>query len=685
MSSSASSIINPFTTKFNKLIKNRYRDAEVQRTQTIYTIKSLISNIKNLYKSYHNTPLKYYVTPNKLNIGSYVIDVDKLHMQHIFWDLRPYIYEIVINSIPDAEIPPCLTKFNPYNLECNIELIELLIKYNLYDLLIWWLYIPAVNSTSSTTAEMQQESYYKMGEYLSMYDKLLEYLLTRTNNFVITEKMLLFVSDNTYMLSKLPGYTYIYNNSVASFSSISSVSSSNEIITSIMRKYSSLSVKWCPWLIYYSGNIAKKNYSQNNNHIGSQIGKKRICFISDGFNKVGNTFKTFASIIGKLATLSAYLDVYIGIWVGCTAPNTTPSKICDTFISKFRKQNKLLELDVNSIEKSRQLLEQQEIDIIYYCELFNSIHQNNLSHSRIAPIQIANIPSPLANSVSLSPQFSPNIDNYICSKWFCQANQANPSITFTPHLGMFYIEPCLLNGITLNTDKSAANKSTLLKQYGIPVETANIYGLFANPEYIGTDFFKCVIGKILTNDINAYILLSNKNNQYTQKYLIDIRTSINSSMNNDVLLNRIKWINTIDIADYMNILSCCKVYLEPANNNINTIMDALSLNIPVVGLNSIGTGNFSGIYSNSILNGLYKYIENESIAENGEIGRINLYGDCCVNSMNEYVNKCIEIANNEYYKNKISRKIQYAAKYIFRNQVEIAEYDKALMNYNNKK
>jgi hypothetical protein len=246
---------------------------------------------------------------------------------------------------------------------------------------------------------------------------------------------------------------------------------------------------------------------------------------------------------------------------------------------------------------------------------------------------------------------------------------------------MFYIEPCLLNGITLNTDKSAVNKSTVLKQYGIPVETANIYGLFANPEYLGTDFFKCVIGKILTNDINSYILLSNKNNQYTQKYLIDIRTSINSSsMNNDVLLNRIKWINMIDTTDYMNILSSCKVYLEPANNNINTIMDALSLNIPVIGLN-----NTSCAGGNSLLNGLYKYIENESIAENGEIGRINLYGDCCVNSMNEYVNKCIEIANNENYKNKISRKIQYAAKYIFRNQVEIAEYDKVLMNYYNKK
>ena len=179
LSSSSSSIINPFTTKFNKLIKNRYRDVEVQRTQTIYTIKSLISNIKSLYKSYHNTPLKYYISENKLNSNNYVIDVDKLHMKQIFWDLRPYIYEIVINSIPDAEIPSCLTKFNPYNLECNIELIELLIRYNLYDLLIWWLYIPA---------EIHQDPY-KICEYLNMYDKLLEYLLTRANNFVITEKM----------------------------------------------------------------------------------------------------------------------------------------------------------------------------------------------------------------------------------------------------------------------------------------------------------------------------------------------------------------------------------------------------------------------------------------------------------------------------------------------------------------
>ena len=172
-----------------------------------------------------------------------------------------------------------------YNFEWNIRLFKALQYLGSKDMIIWFfLHINYYNDTKNTISKIREH-----------YEKVLEWLyINYPEELYLTEKEFVFLSNQTCM-----PYALSYHNK-------------NNIV--LLKLYSKLIRKICPFVNYFSPRIAESiikkqntSYLHNTSNTSTtqiipltNIQKKRICFISDSFTTDTSVLRDRISIIGKI-------------------------------------------------------------------------------------------------------------------------------------------------------------------------------------------------------------------------------------------------------------------------------------------------------------------------------------------------------------------------------------------------
>ena len=171
---------------------------------------------------------------NKIRILTTTNEVDPYNtpMSFLFQHIRPCIIQLVANCSPQID-KLFIEKALLYNLDWNIRFFNLLQTLVSRDIMVWFfLHIPYYNETQSQIDDQidkKREIYIKMLEYIS--NNLNPELYFKENEFI-------FLSNQTCM-----PYASAYHNR------------NNKIL---LETYCKLLRKICPWLNYYSPNLAEK-------------------------------------------------------------------------------------------------------------------------------------------------------------------------------------------------------------------------------------------------------------------------------------------------------------------------------------------------------------------------------------------------------------------------------------------
>lgn len=564
-------------------------------------------------------------------------EIDKYNspMGFLFQHLKPDIVSIIGNcSAPNDKL--YIDRHLTTTLEWNIRLFNTMKILNAKDLMIWYfLHVPYYFHNPT----------FEIPKYRIIYESMLDYLIDYwPSDHYLSEREFLFISNESCM-----PYALSYQNCNNA---------------TILAKYSQLIRKICPWVNYYSGRLANRLFSRNNQSQCQQLqsqqtarnkpsqNKIKICFISDSFQTDSSVFRDRVSIIGKLDK-SRY-DVYFASFYPITA---IQGKISQIFFKTLAEQGRYLylreksvidPLKITPLESARAILDNLDFDYIVYPDLGMKLLTTLLAYSRIAKIQITTWGHSETSGID-------TIDYFISSQWFENTN-STPDNKYTEKLilfkslGTYYISPTKLF-INQSSNQSSSNHSGKFKskeELGFQ-NTDNIYCCLQT-FYKITPEFEHVMVRILEMDPHGVILLSNSF-PYCQSHLSRIRDTIGENK-----LQRVKWYPSIDKLDFLNLVSVSDVVLDPFPfGGCNTSYDAFDYNIPVITY----PGQF--LHGRFTL-GLYQYMGLSDC-------------ECIVSSPDEYAQIAVKIALNPKLKHKINRNIEMNKGKIFQDDSSVVEWN----------
>ena len=550
------------------------------------------------------------------------VDIDNTPMSFLFQHLRPTIIQLVANCSPIID-KLFIEKALITNLEWNIRFFNALISLGSRDIIIWFfLHIPYYIEEPLESSRIDKQR--------DIYIKIIDYFINNyPSSLYFTEKEFVYLSNQTCM----PYATSYYNR--------------NNVL--LLSTYSKLLRKICPWLNYYSPNLAEKiikekyktKDNENENNVNSiiqisTIEKKQICFISDSFTTDTSVLRDRIAIIGKLDR-NKY-DVYFASFYPFEYINGIIAKI---FMEKIKQNYIYLG---NNLTSARNILEPYKFDFIVYPDIGMKLLPTLLAYSRISPVQITTWGHSETSGID-------TIDYFISSSIFekeleiSQSHYTEKLILFKS-LGTFYISPH-----KLFIDNNPAHKNNIKKfktreEYGYKT-IQNIYVCLQTFYKLNKEFEKC-LSRILELDPNGIIFLSN-----TFPFCKSHLTRIKNIFGNDKI-KRLRWFGSLEKDDFLNLVSICDVCLDPFPfGGFNTSYDAFAYNIPVVTLD----GNFlhgrftSGLYRKMGLN------------------------ECIVNTSEEYAKLSSNIGINEKLRHKINRNIEMKKHLIFQEQESVDEWN----------
>ena len=550
------------------------------------------------------------------------VDIDNTPMSFLFQHLRPTIIQLVANCSPIID-KLFIEKALITNLEWNIRFFNALISLGSRDIIIWFfLHIPYYIEEPLESSRIDKQR--------DIYIKIIDYFINNyPSSLYFTEKEFVYLSNQTCM----PYATSYYNR--------------NNVL--LLSTYSKLLRKICPWLNYYSPNLAEKiikekyktKDNENENNVNSiiqisTIEKKQICFISDSFTTDTSVLRDRIAIIGKLDR-NKY-DVYFASFYPFEYINGIIAKI---FMEKIKQNYIYLG---NNLTSARNILEPYKFDFIVYPDIGMKLLPTLLAYSRISPVQITTWGHSETSGID-------TIDYFISSSIFekeleiSQSHYTEKLILFKS-LGSFYISPH-----KLFIDNNPAHKNNIKKfktreEYGYKT-IQNIYVCLQTFYKLNKEFEKC-LSRILELDPNGIIFLSN-----TFPFCKSHLTRIKNIFGNDKI-KRLRWFGSLEKDDFLNLVSICDVCLDPFPfGGFNTSYDAFAYNIPVVTLDGkFLHGRFtSGLYRKMGLN------------------------ECIVNTSEEYAKLSSNIGINEKLRHKINRNIEMKKNLIFQEQESVDEWN----------
>ncbi|MCA9040940.1 MAG: hypothetical protein KDA65_11380, partial [Planctomycetaceae bacterium] len=277
------------------------------------------------------------------------------------------------------------------------------------------------------------------------------------------------------------------------------------------------------------------------------------------------------------------------------------------------------------------LIQQQDLDILHYPDLGMDPYTFSLAHLRLAPIQSVSWGHPVTSG-------SPEIDYYISTELI---DPPDAQQHFTEELVEFKTLPTYFYfpGVP-KTFKTRA-------ELGLP-EEGNLYVCPQSLFKFHPDMDDIFHG-ILKQDPNGYVVLidgleKNWNEALRERY--------RKLMPKEE--NRILFIKRLDHNDYMSLVYNTDVMLDPLPfGGGNTSYQALALGIPIVTCPPIHQrGRFT--------QGLYR-----------KIG----VTDCIVETYQEYIDLCVELAVNMEKRESIQSKILMANDVLFEEQAAVQEFE----------
>ena len=268
-------------------------------------------------------------------------------------------------------------------------------------------------------------------------------------------------------------------------------------------------------------------------------------------------------------------------------------------------------------EDKQKIIVNENLDILFYPEIGLSLEIYYMSFIKLATYQITSWGHPETTGNKMIDYFltSKLIESEGSERYFSE------KLLYADHLPMYYYPPDIKN----NLQKSELTKNNI---YSCPQTLFKIH-----PE------FDEIIGKIQKKDKNAKIyFIKDVNKTYYKKLLIRFKK------NKEIDLDRIKFLDGLSWEDYINHCGQASVLLDPIY---------------------FGAGNSfyeSMFYGTPTVSKPTKYTKSRLVL--GSYKQMQIEEPPIVDSVDEYVNKSIEIANHKnlydlknYYNEKAKKKL----------------------------
>ena len=350
--------------------------------------------------------------------------------------------------------------------------------------------------------------------------------------------------------------------------------------------------------------LNKINYLKKNS-----TNKIKIGFISEYLtdHTIGKLFKGIILNLNKK-------DFEIQIF---HTTKTKKGQIYEDFL-EAEKNNQLKNFILpTKFEDKQKIIANENLDILFYPEIGLSLEMYYMSFIKLATYQITSWGHPETTGNKTMDYFltSKLIESEGSEKYFSE------KLLYADHLPMYYYPPDIKN----NLQKSELTKNNI---YSCPQTLFKIH-----PE------FDEIIGKIQKKDKNAKIyFIKDVNKTYYKKLLIRFKK------NKEIDLDRIKFLDGLSWEDYINHCGQASVLLDPIY---------------------FGAGNSfyeSMFYGTPTVSKPTKYTKSRLVL--GSYKQMQIEEPPIVDSVDEYVNKSIEIANHKnlydlknYYNEKAKKKL----------------------------
>ena len=350
--------------------------------------------------------------------------------------------------------------------------------------------------------------------------------------------------------------------------------------------------------------LNKINYLKKNS-----INKIKIGFISEYLtdHTIG---KLFNGIILNLNKKDFEIKIFHSI-------KTKKGQIYENFF-EAEKNNQLKNFILpTKFEDKQKIILNESLDILFYPEIGLSLEMYYMSFVKLATYQITSWGHPETTG-------NKTIDYFLTSKLIESKGSEeyfSEKLLYADHLPMYYYPPNIKN----NLQKSELAKNNI---YSCPQTLFKIH-----PE------FDEIIGKIQRKDKNAKIyFIKDVNKTYYKKLLIRFKK------NKEIELDRIKFLDGLSWEGYINHCGQASVLLDPIYYGAgNSFYESMYYGTPTVSKPTKYT-------KSRLVLGAYKQMQIEEAP--------------IVESVDEYVNKSIEIANHKnlfdlknYYNEKAKKKL----------------------------
>lgn len=272
-------------------------------------------------------------------------------------------------------------------------------------------------------------------------------------------------------------------------------------------------------------------------------------------------------------------------------------------------------------------------DAIIYPDMNMDNFNSCLGLFRLAPVQI--------NTFGHS-ETSGMADYFISSKFYEHENSQD---NYSEKLIKF-------DSLALDYPKIKEFEKNLSKSYFQIPNNYNIYYCNSSFFKFGKEFFY-IIDQILKNDKKSMIVLTKLNYpQWDVNFFNFLEKNISKEN-----INRVKFLNRLNPIENYNMINISDVYLESYPfGNMNSTLECFNLGLPVVSLPTLKINN-------RFTYGFYK--------------KIGLEKEYCFESIDDYINKSIEIAN---VKDQNKRKeLKEKSKILFENKDSSIEWENFLL------
>ena len=401
----------------------------------------------------------------------------------------------------------------------------------------------------------------------------------------------------------------------------------NNSIPVFMLAYYGVSVKD---LIHKHIEIYKKSFSNIINEINLKYSckkpykksYKKILFYSGRLSNYSSVYRSTYEIIKHLCSVG---DFYVDI---CTHKNI-PNEIRDSFCNC----KNILQIE-EKIEKNIEKVGAGRYDVIIYPDLHMDSTNSCISLFRLAPYQITTFGH---------SETSGTADFFITSNQYEIEPEKN------------YIEKAVLfNSLALKYSKINTEHSNQLPRsyFQIP-KNCTLYYCNSSCFKYGKEMFD-IFKEIINKDKNAIIVLTKLGIPQWDVVFFEFFDQYLSREEK----NKIRIIQRLNFNENLNLINLCDVFLESYPfGNMNSTLECFAVGCPVV---SMPTTKINNRFT-------YAYYK-----------KMNLEDKYCVFSINDYIDKAINVANSKIDRNEIKEK----SSVLFDEEESVLEWEKFIRNLN---